>query len=169
MAILIEPWRIPEEGQDVEGEEPAEVLSLEPGCHIETEGPLRYALHIQYVSHELIVTGKLSCRVRFECARCADPVPLEIKETAFFAERAAENVHDTVDLTDEVRESIILAFPSYPLCQPACRGLCVQCGVNLNKERCGCSQPAKERWTAFGGLDKIEVKNGRTQKEKIKK
>jgi uncharacterized metal-binding protein YceD (DUF177 family) len=92
-----------------------------------------------------------------------------VGETDFFAERAVENVHDTVDLTDEVRETIILAFPSYPLCQPACRGLCVQCGINLNKERCGCSQPANESWTALSGLDRIEVRNGRTQKEKIKK
>ena len=169
MAILIEPWRIPEEGKDMAGEEPAEVLALEPDSHIEAEGPILYTLHVQYVSHELIVTGKVGCRLRFECSRCADPVVMEVGEASFFAERAVENVHATVDLTDEVRESIILAFPSYPLCQPACRGLCAHCGVNLNKERCGCSQPAKERWSAFSGLDKIEVRNGRTKKEKIKK
>ena len=167
MAIIVEPWRISEEGKDIEGEEPAAVLALEPASHIVADGPLIYDLHIQCVTQQLIVTGAIRARVQFECSRCADPVVIEVKEPAFFAERAIKNLHDTVDLTDEVRESIILAFPSYPLCQSACRGLCVCCGTNLNKERCGCRQPAKERWAAFGGLDKIEVKNGRTQKEEV--
>jgi uncharacterized metal-binding protein YceD (DUF177 family) len=169
MAIVVEPWRIPDGGRDVEGEETSDVLALGPHSHIQAQGPIRYVIHVQYVTHELIVSGMVSCRLRFECSRCADPVDLEVKDGDFFVEREVQNVHEMVDLTDEVRESIILAFPSYPLCQSACRGLCARCGVNLNKEHCDCSRPAKERWSAFSGLDNIEVKNGRTQKKKIKK
>ena len=167
MPILIEPWRISEDGLDIEGQEPSTMLALEPSSQIQPEGPLLYALRIQYVTHELIVSGELSIPVRFACSRCAESTLVEVREPAFFAEHEVENLHDTVDLTDEVRESIILAFPSYPLCKSDCQGLCTRCGANLNKERCGCKQPTKEQWTAFSGLDQIEVKNGRTQKEEI--
>ncbi len=167
MAVIIQPWRISPEGMEIEGEEPSEVLALEPDSLIQPEGPLRYTIRIQYVTQELIATGEVSARIRFPCSRCAEPVVLEVRDSGFFAERQVENLHDTVDLTDEVRESIILAFPGYPLCRSDCRGLCVRCGVNLNKDRCGCKQPAKENWTAFSSLDNIEVKNGRTQKEEI--
>jgi uncharacterized protein len=167
MPIIVEPWRIPEEGLEIEGEEPANVLALEPSSQIQPEGPLSYSLRIQYVTQELIITGEIRTRVRYACSRCAESTSIEVRDPAFFAEREVENLHDTVDLTDEVRESIILAFPSYPLCRSDCQGLCAQCGGNLNKERCGCKQPAKEQWTAFSSLDQIEVKNGRTQKKKI--
>lgn len=167
MAIIIQPWRIPEEGAELEGEEPGDILSLEPDSLIQPEGPVRYILLAQYVTHELIVTGEVCARIRFACSRCADPVLLEVRDSKFLVAREVENLHDTVDLTDEVRESIILAFPSYPLCQSDCRGLCVQCGVNRNREHCDCKPLARENWTVLSGLDKIEVKNGRTQKEEI--
>jgi len=38
MAIIVEPWRIAEEGMDIEGEEPAAVLALEPVSHIVAAG-----------------------------------------------------------------------------------------------------------------------------------
>ncbi len=157
MAIIIQPWRIPEEGMEIEGEEPADVLALEPDGLIQADGPLIYHLRLQYVMNELIVTGEVQARVVFSCSRCAEPVVQDVSDPAFMATRTVANLHDTVDLTDEVRESIILAFPGYPLCRTDCRGLCPRCGVNLNVERCGCRPSAKENWTALSGLDKIEV------------
>jgi uncharacterized protein len=41
-----------------------------------------------------------------------------------------------LDITDNLREEIILSFPLKPLCRADCRGLCPQCGQNLNKGRC---------------------------------
>ncbi len=157
MAIIIQPWRIPEEGMEIEGEEPSEVLSLESDGLIKAEGPLRYDLRLQYVTNELIVSGTVQARMAFSCSRCAEIVVLDVSDPGFMATRTVINLHDTVDLTDEVRESIILAFPGYPLCRMDCRGLCSRCGVNLNMERCGCRPSAKENWTTLSGLDKIEV------------
>ena len=46
----------------------------------------------------------------------------------------------TIDLKEDVREAIILAFPLKPLCRPECRGLCPHCGRNLNEEKCECRE-----------------------------
>ena len=57
MAIIIQPWRIPEEGMEIEGEEPAEVLALEPDGLMQAELTLGVSLTIPGViegSHESI-------------------------------------------------------------------------------------------------------------------
>ena len=48
-----------------------------------------------------------------------------------------------LDIGDLLREQFQLALPMKPLCSEACRGLCPQCGANLNRTECGCA-PAWE-------------------------
>ena len=45
---------------------------------------------------------------------------------------------DEVDLTPLVQEQVLLALPTRPLCKEDCRGLCPQCGINLNEHQCDC-------------------------------
>ena len=162
MAILIDPWRIPEEGMDYEGDEKPELLALDSDAGLEAKGPVHYELHVQLVGKELIVTGELGVEVGFACSRCDDRFTIRVEEPSFCCEKEIENLHETLDLTDEIRETIILAFPNYPLCGDSCRGLCPRCGVNRNRETCGCKPLETGRWSAFSGLDRIEVKNGST-------
>lgn len=169
MAVIIEPWRIPPEGKHIEGEEPAGILDMGETGEVAAAGPVKYSLEVNLVTHELLIRGTVSTKVRFTCSRCADRFVRNVKDDGFFCERPVENLHATVDLTDELRETIILAFANFPVCRETCRGLCPQCGVNLNRKKCGCKEPEEERWSAFSGLDKIEVKNGSTQKEEVKK
>jgi uncharacterized protein len=46
---------------------------------------------------------------------------------------------DRLELSEMLREQIILATPMQPLCREDCRGLCPTCGQNLNERRCNCS------------------------------
>jgi uncharacterized protein len=45
---------------------------------------------------------------------------------------------ETIDLGDLVREQFYLMVPMKPLCSEACKGLCPQCGTNLNRGTCEC-------------------------------
>jgi uncharacterized protein len=45
---------------------------------------------------------------------------------------------DSVDLTPLIQEELVLALPTRPLCRETCKGLCPQCGANLNQQVCGC-------------------------------
>lgn len=170
MSIVIEPARIPEEGEDFEGEEPSESLELGADEEAQPAGAISYTLHAQLAGLELIVTGTVGARIRFICSRCAMDFEKEVQDKSFFYETCLHDLHSPVDLTGEVRESIILAFPTYPMCRPACRGLCPRCGVNRNREQCGCPEQADSLGSVFDCLDVMERKNhGRTQKEKVKK
>ncbi len=167
MSIKIEPWRIPEDGLDIEGRVPSEVVALKEDVSAPVAGPIDYDLHVQCLEHELLVTGQVSAEVKFVCSRCAAAFEEGVEDSAFFYEQEVPNLHETLDLTDAVRETIILAFPNYPLCQESCRGLCPTCGANLNRAKCGCKPLEETSWTAFSGLDNIEVKNGSSKKKKI--
>jgi uncharacterized protein len=43
-----------------------------------------------------------------------------------------------------LRENVLLSLPVQPLCREDCRGLCPQCGANLNLRLCGCQAPRVE-------------------------
>ncbi len=47
--------------------------------------------------------------------------------------------NDAIDLNGLMREQFYLALPMKPLCQDDCRGLCPQCGTNLNTGNCSCA------------------------------
>jgi uncharacterized protein len=55
-----------------------------------------------------------------------------------------------IDLSGPLREQILLAIPPAPLCDEACKGLCPQCGKDLNQGDCGCERKAIDpRWAAL--------------------
>lgn len=121
---------------------------------------------------EIRVRGRIEAGVRLGCDRCLAPaaLPLEVEfETAFIPqERAAaepENVEllvddmgisafegDAIDLDELVREQILLALPSRHLCREDCKGLCPDCGADLNAGHCGCARDETDpRWAALAG------------------
>lgn len=59
---------------------------------------------------------------------------------SFELEDADEEVFDgkTIDLDPIVREQVLLALPMNAVCREDCKGLCAQCGQNLNEKQCGC-------------------------------
>lgn len=61
---------------------------------------------------------------------------------SFELDDADEEVFDgkTIDLDPIVREQVLLALPMNAVCREDCKGLCAQCGQNLNEKQCGCEQ-----------------------------
>ena len=104
------------------------------------------------------LAGHVATTLELTCGRCLEPFTLpvdavfdlrylprvqnqgegelEIAEddlsTAFYAD-------DTIDLGQLMSEQFHLALPMKPLCSDACRGLCPECGVNLNVTPCKCT------------------------------
>lgn len=65
-----------------------------------------------------------------------------------------------IDLTDDVRQTILLAIPLKLLCSAGCEGLCPTCGANLNTEPCTCSEPVGDpRWEKLRTFQERNSKN----------
>jgi len=145
---------IPPEGCRLKGEEPDDILDL----HEDVLGqacPVTYDLSVQLAGNELIARGSLTAQVEFKCCRCAEMFAVTVTERRFFAVVEIPNKVESVDLTPDIREAMILAFPSYPVCDSGCKGLCAQCGVNLNRETCSCTEAGDKRWNILDGLEGI--------------
>ena len=56
---------------------------------------------------------------------------------------------DAINLAPLIREQVMLALPTRPLCADDCRGLCGGCGVDLNSQDCQCSRSAEDSRMAF--------------------
>lgn len=46
---------------------------------------------------------------------------------------------EEIDVGDIIVEQAVLDQPMTYLCKKDCKGLCPQCGINLNEKKCGCS------------------------------
>jgi uncharacterized protein len=67
-------------------------------------------------------------------------------ETVFFQD-------DVLDISDQVRQTVLLSAPMRALCREDCKGLCPGCGADLNTETCGCEEPPPDdRWKALKKL-----------------
>ena len=137
------------------------------GAGVELAEPLDVDLAAHSVGDGVLVRGHVHGRVRTECRRCLQSVEKEVDADVdlLFAELGDEpdaggEVYplpargQELDLGEAVREQVLLQVPDYALCDEACRGLCPQCGANLNEGACDCVPRAAE--SPWGALKKLE-------------
>jgi DUF177 domain-containing protein len=98
----------------------------------------------------LVVQGKFSAETQLECVRCLKefkfPLEWEFTELYAFSKKSVsetglllpEDAH--IDLAPLLREYALLEIPIKPLHDPDCKGLCIECGQDLNIKDCGHSQ-----------------------------
>lgn len=130
-------------------------------------GPVEVQLEAQRVGYDVVVRGTLAGVADLPCRRCLTPVPARFDEDVTFVFRAGVDARDaedqetyalplrekTVDLTDAVREHVLLGMPRFALCDEACRGICSHCGKDLNQGACECAPTGvDDRWAGLRRL-----------------
>lgn len=93
------------------------------------------------------------------CDRCASPIEKHLKipvEHILVTELNDENNVDLIlvdsfrfELDELVCDDIFLYLPSKFLCNKDCKGVCLQCGKNLNDGPCSCKKPVDSRLEAL--------------------
>ncbi len=152
MKILVA--RIPEDGSHYEGSDPGSIMQLETDPQIREFGEVGYALYAQRVSGELVVRGSLSVIVEMRCARCSEFFSTTVPVSDFLRAYPAPEGTDSVDITEDMREEILLHMPGFAVCGEACKGRCSQCGANLNDGPCACKKESGPNpFSALDGLD----------------
>jgi uncharacterized protein len=152
--MIINVARIPLGGERIEGEEPAAILEMEKERLFRVEGPISYDLFTQKVGHELLVQGKLALPLAVECGRCTDFFSTILKVSSFLRAYAVPEGTETVDLTADIREDILVSLPVFSLCSSDCKGLCPTCGKNLNQGPCAC-KPKPGAGGTWSALDRL--------------
>ena len=140
--------QIPPEGLEINEDQDAAPLEVGT-ADVNFVSPLAISCKANKFGNILIVKGTFRARVKFRCSRCNENFSSEIKGE--FERNYPLTTKDILDITDGIREEVILAYPLVPLCKKGCKGLCPQCGQNLNKAKCSCkTEKGDER------LDKLK-------------
>lgn len=110
------------------------------------------------IERDICFSGDLHALLQLTCTRCLKPFPfkveskiqvhfvprtkepspgseVEIKETDIEQEIYEE---DRIDLSGPIRDQILLEVPLMHLCQEDCKGICSECGIDLNSNQCEC-------------------------------
>ena len=138
--LVIDVTRVDPEGEILEGEIDCVDLDEE---FVKPFGGVRYRLSVQVLGSELLVQGRLEQDFDLVCSRCGKDFDTTIHVDDFTNSYEIGEKTQDVDLTEDVRESIILTLPSYPVCDEACPGIAWRGET-----------PPDERWKALDGLNK---------------
>lgn len=105
------------------------------------------------------VAGHLRCRLRMNCCRCSKPVFQSVDKdflVDYWPDPASQDGEelrlnyddldvgfyhgDEFDLSAVISEQVVLEVPMKPVCRENCKGLCDQCGADLELEPCSCDR-----------------------------
>ncbi|MCP4582345.1 MAG: DUF177 domain-containing protein [candidate division Zixibacteria bacterium] len=155
------------EGNDFHFSESAEEMEI-AADGVKFPSPIEVDITTVLTGDEIICQGEVYNTVEIECSRCLDIFDLPINSRLQFVIQmldspvGLENGEDdddyevipktqtVFDISNRVRDAIVLNLPLKPLCGEECRGLCPMCGVNLNERDCECTpDKADERWDAL--------------------
>ena len=112
----------------------------------------------------LVMQGSIATTIHGICDRCASefhrkvefPIDVVLVTKLESEENEDEWVFplegDSADLDDIVRTVFVLNLDSKLLCKEDCKGLCPQCGKNLNDGPCNCRKELDPRFAALKQL-----------------
>lgn len=124
---------------------------------------------VRLEGNEVLVNGHVETRAQLECDRCLKPVELPVSAdfaleyitgaeyesssvAALSEEELSVSVFDgeAIDVDEIVKEQILLAVPARTLCREDCKGICPECGIDLNTGECSCTRNEIDpRWAAL--------------------
>ena len=124
-------------------------------------------LVVDNLDKRLLLNGTLKASGTACCGRCLEnfeltwDVPVEIMvlrnvdtdegegDTLVIQQASGE-----VDLTEFLRESLVLSYPTATICRTDCLGICSTCGTDLNRGSCQCADDEVDpRWAGLDALD----------------
>jgi uncharacterized protein len=111
--------------------------------------PVKLDSTLDFVGDIIYLDGRLTSKLRISCSRCLEEfytdIDIEIHE------KFSNNLNnkdddinfiegDVIDINNIIENNIEMALPTKKLCTEDCKGLCHNCGINLNISNCECEK-----------------------------
>jgi uncharacterized protein len=132
-------------------------------------------LSLQKLHNQIILETELQLYAHFECDRCNSDfnASLETKyQIVYLFGNDPDEINDSLNVTylpreaseivldDDIHDYALLAVPMKKLCKDDCKGLCPECGKNLNEGSCDCkNHEVDPRWLPLQGLKNKIITN----------
>jgi uncharacterized protein len=139
---------------------------------VNLSAPVEVKGRVRREGQQIVVGGHVETCAQLECDRCLKPVELPVSadfeleyitgadyESSSAAALSEEEMSvsvfdgDSIDVDEILKEQILLAVPARTLCRVDCKGICPECGLDLNTGECGCTpNEIDPRWAALKNL-----------------
>lgn len=138
---------------------------------VRLDAPISFAVHVREDEGRVTVYGWIHSVATAPCSRCLKDVRMHVDREieVSYVRRPEEPVDeeaeldegdldtdyysgDSIDLRAVLTEQILLDLPMKILCSDDCKGLCPQCGADLNEGGCDCEPPVDPRLSPLAGL-----------------
>jgi uncharacterized protein len=147
-------------------------------------GPIVGHVRLRRINQGLLADGWVDLTLEFECTRCLKHfeqqmhVPFEerfyptldvVTGVALTPPDDGEDAfpidaHHLIDITEAVRQQVLLDIPMVTLCKEDCAGLCPQCGKDLNEGSCTCQPEIDARLSVLQSLLQNQESTNHTSK-----
>ena len=141
--IKISVRDIPVGGLNIDQSIPKEGIGLSSE-EVDIRSLLNVKAHLEKVDHFVIADTRIKAEFGYLCARCLEELS-SIQERTYKFDFEIDPENEFIDLGEEIRQEMILDNPAKVLCGKECKGICPQCGANLNKEQCKCSDAGRKK------------------------
>ncbi|NOY60066.1 MAG: DUF177 domain-containing protein [Calditrichaeota bacterium] len=128
--------------------------------------PIDVRFEIDKVGHEFYIKANIKTKTHLLCDRCAEPYDENLDESVRIVITSdselgnpEEDIYSItassteIDITESIKETLLISLPAKRLCKADCKGLCPVCGTKLNFETCSCkTDEIDPRWEALKKL-----------------
>ncbi|HAB54208.1 MAG: hypothetical protein A2315_08615 [Ignavibacteria bacterium RIFOXYB2_FULL_35_12] len=131
-------------------------------------------LSLQKLHNQIVLETELQLNAHFECDRCISDFDTNLKakyQTVYLFGSNPDEDNESLNVTylpadaseivldDDIHDYALLAVPMKKLCKDDCKGLCPECGKNLNEGSCDCkNHEVDPRWLPLQDLkNKIDT------------
>ena len=130
--------------------------------------PVEIDVQIDKTANQVYLKSEIRTSGSFQCDRCLDEFeqPISTSYQVFYVYNDVDGgkvSHDEIqiirpdtvylNLTEDIRQTVLLAVPLKLLCSEECKGLCSSCGTNWNHQTCECQEEIKDsRWQGLKDL-----------------
>jgi len=129
-----------------------------------------YAVYFSREGEKVKARGQVRTTLSLRCVSCLENFDMDVdskfdiilfpahKIDVSHAALSADEMEyiffeeEEIDLDRILLEQVNLFIPFNPICSPYCKGICPNCGVNLNYEDCQCEHPRNEMSLLFAKL-----------------
>jgi len=162
--VLPQELFAPAESSSFSGTYTLPVLVAGPDLYDFAE-PLSWRVDIVNTGGAMLVTGTVEGVGRTACARCSEPFDVSVigDIEGYYLLHEGDRPEDdmeedelsvlgpdkTIDLIPLMTAAILIDLPLVPLCKDDCKGLCPDCGTNLNTGTCSCDEGRADEHRAF--------------------
>jgi len=99
----------------LEGTLPGSVLELENEVSIRNVGDVIYELTAERKNQEILITGRVEASMELECVRSGLFFSTIVGDSAFLRDYSTQDIQGDLDLTEDVREAVVIQIPNFPV------------------------------------------------------